>query len=76
MPLYELHNRMDELGKNQRYIVYCHADYGRATVAEPVLMQNQFTVVSLEGSIRDWPLETASAEDTVAQTNKQAVIAG
>lgn len=66
MPLYELRNRMDELDKNERYIAYCHAG-GRSAVAALLLAQNQFDVVSLEGGIRDWPFETASVEDTVAE---------
>jgi len=71
MPLYELRNRMDELDKNDRYIVYCHAG-GRSAVATLVLNQNQFDVVSLEGGIRDWPFETASVEDLAAQATGDA----
>lgn len=72
MPLYELRNRMDELKKNERYIVYCHAG-GRSAVATLILAQNQFDVVSLEGGIRDWPFETASVEDTVAEPLDEVV---
>lgn len=72
MPLYELRNRIDELDKNQRYIVYCHAG-GRSAVATLILNQNQFDVVSLEGGIRDWPFETTSVEATVSESNKQAI---
>jgi hypothetical protein len=64
---------MDELDRNQRYIVYCNADYGRATVAKLILDQKQADVVSLDRGIHDRPLETASVEDAVAQTNKQLV---
>jgi len=73
MPLYELRNRMDELDKNERYIVYCHAG-GRAAVATLVLNQNQFDVVSLEGGIRDWPFETAAVEETVAEQPAQQAV--
>ena len=66
MPLYELRNRMDELDKNQRYIVYCHAG-GRSAVATLVLAQNQFDVVSLDGGIRAWPFQTMSLEEEAAE---------
>jgi rhodanese-related sulfurtransferase len=66
MPLYELRNRMDELDKNQRYIVYCHAG-GRSAVATLVLAQNQFDVVSLDGGIREWPFQTMSLEEEAAE---------
>ena len=71
MPLYELRNRMDELDKNERYIVYCHAG-GRSAVATLILNQNQFDVVSLEGGIRDWPFETVSVEDLATETPEDA----
>lgn len=60
IPLHELRNRMQELDKNDKYIVYCHGG-GRSAVATLLLAQNQFEVASLEGGIRDWPFETASA---------------
>ena len=47
VPLCDLPNRMDELDKNQRYIVYCYAG-GCSAVATLILNQNQFDVVSLE----------------------------
>jgi CRP-like cAMP-binding protein len=72
MPLYELRNRMDELDKKQRYIVYCHAG-GRSALATLILIQNQFDVLSLEGGIRDWPFETTSVESTVGEHRTQAV---
>ncbi len=62
IPLYELRNRMDELDKSKKYIVYCHAG-ARAAVATLVLAQNGFDVSSLEGGIRDWPFETQSVYD-------------
>lgn len=73
MPLYELRNRMDELDRNQRYIVYCHAG-GRAAVATLLLSQNQFDVVSLEGGIRDWPFETAAVGETAEEPNEQQAV--
>jgi rhodanese-related sulfurtransferase len=66
MPLYELRNRIDELDKDERYIVYCHAG-GRAAVATLILAQNQFDVVNLEGGIREWPFETISVEELAQQ---------
>ncbi len=75
MPLYELRNRINELDRQQRYIVYCHAG-GRAAVATLILNQNQFDVVCLEGGIRDWPFETAAvAEDYLEEPAKQAISA-
>ena len=71
MPLYELRNRMDELDKNQRYIVYCHAG-GRGAVATLILAQNQFDVVSLDGGIRDWPFRTVSVEEETAEQPRVA----
>jgi CRP-like cAMP-binding protein len=71
MPLYELRNRMDELDKNQRYIVYCHAG-GRSAVATLVLAQNQFDVVSLDGGIREWPFRTVSVEEETAEQPRAA----
>lgn len=58
MPLHELRNRMQELDKNAKYIVYCHAG-GRSAVAALLLAQNKFDVVNLDGGIRNWPFETA-----------------
>lgn len=59
IPLFELRNRIDELDKSKRYVVYCHGG-SRSAVATLVLAQNQYDVVSLEGGVRDWehPLET------------------
>ena len=57
IPLFELRNRIDELDKNQKYVVYCHGG-GRSAVATLVLSQHQFDVVSLDGGIRDWEYET------------------
>jgi len=59
IPLFELRNRMDELDKSKRYVVYCHGG-SRSAVATLVLTQNQFDVVSLEGGVRDWEHELAS----------------
>ena len=52
IPLFELRNRMDELDKSKRYVVYCHGG-GRSAVATLVLSQHQYDVVSLDGGIRD-----------------------
>lgn len=57
IPLYELRDRMEELPRDEKYIVYCHGG-ARSAVATLILTQNQFDVVSLEGGIRDWPFET------------------
>jgi len=59
MPLFELRNRMQELDKNKKYLVYCHAG-SRSAVATLVLSQNQYDVVSLDGGMRDWEFETQS----------------
>ncbi len=62
IPLYELRNRLDELNKDSKYIVYCHGG-ARSAVATLILTQNQMEVVSLEGGIRDWPFDTQSVYD-------------
>lgn len=59
IPLYELRNRMSELDKDKKYIVYCHGG-ARSAVATLILTQNHLDVVSLEGGIRSWPFETQS----------------
>lgn len=59
IPLFELRNRMAELDKSKKYIVYCHGG-ARSAVATLILTQNQLDVVSLEGGIRSWPFETQS----------------
>jgi rhodanese-related sulfurtransferase len=59
IPLYELRNRMNELDKGKKYIVYCHGG-ARSAIATLILTQNQFDVLSLEGGIRSWPFETQS----------------
>lgn len=61
MPLYELRNRMQELDKDQRYIVYCHGG-SRSAVAALILTQNDIEAISLQGGIRDWPFDTASVD--------------
>ena len=61
MPLFELRNRIDELDKKKRYVVYCHSG-SRSAVATLVLAQNQYDVVSLEGGIRDWEHQTNSVD--------------
>lgn len=71
MPLYELRNRMDELDRNRRYIVYRYAD-GRSAVATLILAQNQFEVVSLDGGSRDWPFRTVSVGEEAAQNPRVA----
>lgn len=57
IPLNELRNRLDELDREDRYVIYCHSG-NRSAVAALFLTENQFDVVSLEGGIRDWPFET------------------
>lgn len=59
IPLYELRNRIDELDKSKKYVVYCHGG-SRSAIATLILTQNQIDVLSLEGGIRSWPFETTS----------------
>lgn len=59
IPLFELRNRIGELDKKQKYVVYCHGG-SRAAVAALVLTQNQYDVVSLQGGLRDWEYEVAT----------------
>lgn len=59
IPLFELRNRIGELDKKEKYVVYCHGG-SRAAVAALVLTQNQYDVVSLLGGLRDWEFETVT----------------
>ena len=73
IPLYELRNRMDELDKSKKYIVYCHGG-SRSAIATLIMTQNQIDVISLEGGIRNWPFETQSVyEQLVATQEPEAV---
>ncbi len=74
IPLFELRNRMAELDKSKKYIVYCHGG-ARSAVATLILAQNQLDVVSLEGGIRSWPFETQSIyeKEIIIKEPKSAV---
>ena len=49
IPLNELRERLDELDKNQNYIVSCHSGL-RSYIAERILKQAGFTVQNLDGA--------------------------
>ena len=49
IPLNELRNRLNELDKNQDYIVSCHSGL-RSYIAERILKQTGFTVQNLDGA--------------------------
>ena len=49
LPLNELRKRLDELDKNQAYIVSCHSGL-RSYIAERILKQAGFTVQNLDGA--------------------------
>lgn len=49
IPLDELRSRMDELDKNQAYIISCHSGL-RSYIGERILKQNGFTVKNLDGA--------------------------
>ncbi|MEZ7650317.1 FAD-dependent oxidoreductase [Streptococcus sp. 27098_8_86] len=49
IPLNELRDRLDELDKNQAYIVSCHSGL-RSYIAERILKQAGFTVQNLDGA--------------------------
>ena len=61
IPLSELRDRYAELGKNAKYLVYCHSG-NRSAVAAMIMSQNNYEVLSLEGGIRDWPFATVSVD--------------
>lgn len=65
LPLAELNDRLDELDKNQPYIIYCHSG-PRSAVAALILNKNKFEALSLDGGIRDWPYDI---EFSAPQTN-------
>lgn len=56
IPLAELTHRMNELDKDQPYIIYCHSG-PRSAIAAMILVKNKIDALSLEGGIRDWPYE-------------------
>ena len=56
IPLYELRNRLSELNKKKKYIVYCHSG-NRSAIAAMLLVQNKIEALSMEGGIRDWQFE-------------------
>jgi len=49
IPLNELRERLDELDKNQAYIVSCHSGL-RSYIAERILKQAGFTIQNLDGA--------------------------
>lgn len=49
IPLDDLRGRLDELGKDQEYIVSCHSGL-RSYIAERILKQKGFTVSNLDGA--------------------------
>ena len=49
IPLNKLRERLDELDKNQAYIVSCHSGL-RSYIAERILKQAGFTVQNLDGA--------------------------
>jgi rhodanese-related sulfurtransferase len=54
IPLPELRARIDELDKDQEYIVYCHAGK-RSAVADLILKNKGFKSSWMLEGIRDWP---------------------
>ncbi len=57
IPLHELGSRVQELGKESNYVIYCQSG-NRSSVAALFLTEHNFKVVSLDGGIRNWPFET------------------
>lgn len=56
IPLAELTNRLEELDKDQPYILYCHSG-PRSAIAALILAKHKIDALSLEGGIRDWPYD-------------------
>jgi len=54
IPLPELRVRINELDKNQGYIIYCHAGK-RSAVADMILKNHGFKSAWMLEGIRDWP---------------------
>ncbi len=59
VPLHDLRRRVNELDKNQKYLVYCKSG-GRSAVGTLLLRQRGFDAVSLDGGLRDWPYDTVT----------------
>jgi len=56
IPLYELRDRIGELDKAKKYVIYCHSG-NRSAIAAMLLAQNSIEALSMEGGIRDWEFE-------------------
>jgi rhodanese-related sulfurtransferase len=56
IPLGELSKRLNELNKEQPYILYCHSG-PRSAMAALILNEKKFEALSLQGGIRDWPFD-------------------
>lgn len=72
LPLAELSQRLNELDKDQPYILYCHSG-PRSAIAALILAKNKIDALSLEGGIRDWPYEIEYASpgtNFVSRTKK------
>ncbi len=54
IPLYELRNRLDELDKNQKQLIYCLSGK-RSAVGAMILREAGFDAVCLHNGTRDWP---------------------
>jgi CRP-like cAMP-binding protein len=56
IPLPELRARLDELDRQQKYVVYCYSG-SRSEVAVMLMRQHGIDAVSLDGGLRDWPYD-------------------
>ena len=65
IPLPDLRQRLDELNKQQGYIIYCHMGK-RSAVAAMILQQHGLDAQWLENGIRDWPYAVETGESLVA----------
>lgn len=68
LPLNELRNRMEELDRNRKVVVYCQVGI-RGYVADRILTQNGYQVQNITGgylSAKDYLYQTEREQDTLA----------
>ena len=53
IPLQELENRLDEIPKDQKILVYCRTGH-RSAIASEILAKAGFEILNMEGGIVEW----------------------
>ncbi len=53
IPLQELEDRLNEIPKDQKILVYCRTGH-RSAIASQILAENGFDVLNMKGGIVEW----------------------